>query len=79
MKVFKCDICGNYYDPYEGKVDDYDVNAIVTAPFDDFHGTQAQRRYDCCPDCLIAFSQFLYDRRHPQAKKVIDQEEWRGE
>ena len=79
MKVFKCDICGNYYDPYEGKIDGYEVNAILIGNFDGLSSTDVEKRYDSCPNCLTAFSQFLYDRQHPREKKILDQERWREE
>ena len=80
MTVFKCDICGFYYDGYyDGTLDSSQCNTIAIC-FRCINGfIRESKNYDICPNCLTAFSQFLYDRRHLPAKKVIDQEKWRGE
>lgn len=79
MKVFKCDLCGKYYDGYVGAIDDVNCNTISIVNTEGLYDPRNHKMYDTCPDCLTAFSQFLYGRQHPQKKKVLDQEGWRGE
>lgn len=77
MKTFKCDLCGIYYEPYEQRVYDLVCNTItISSPRNDLPPTlKASESYDVCRDCLTAFMQFLWDRRHLPEKRTEVQRE----
>lgn len=57
-RVFKCDICGEYY-PYPKGYDE--INRITFRQVN--HSTQHELRYfDICPDCVKAFEKFVEER-----------------
>ena len=50
MDAKKCDVCGNFYEHYGKKVDDFNTAYVQT---NSERGIERNcKRYDLCPECM---------------------------
>lgn len=52
MNAKKCDICGNFYMPYNNKSTDNEPNGFRLLREDEEFGLFGENKCDCCPDCM---------------------------
>ena len=57
----KCDRCGKYYDPFHGRIDKCECNAIHTSNVHDTGCSYTDAKiYELCPDCFDKFSEWIH-------------------
>ena len=63
-KAYKCDVCGNMYEPYNTKHDKNNTNGLVFInidPKDDCH--YRNDRIELCPDCMNSIRLHIHNLR----------------
>ena len=65
MEAFKCDICGEFYEPYNyfSNQDHEKPNAIVLCNKSSSGFVNQIARYDMCPECMNALDILVKKRR----------------
>ena len=68
MTVFKCDICGVFYDPYNfygnQKTDEPNTICLARNSASSMPMLPHIQTFDTCPECMEAFEKFLKSRRN---------------
>ena len=60
MNAKKCDVCGNFYMPYNNnKYNDDGPNGFRLLREDKGFNLQALGRYECCPNCMNKILAFV--------------------
>ena len=59
-----CDLCETYYKPYNENSHDY-PNAIRLVSTSEDEYVRTVKKYDLCPDCLVAIGMLIERRKHP--------------
>lgn len=64
----KCDICGDYYDPYEVEMDGKKLNGFTWTWADVLEANEflcpMDEAIDCCPECMRKIQHFVKTLRN---------------